>query len=207
VSWFAILLALASLGGGPSGAVRKQCAKAALTKHQKQQCKTVKKKAKKPVAKVKPRADGQPTTPGAQRDPNTPTTNGGGNDPSATPTPTPTPTPKPGSTPTPTPTATPTPTPDPIKYPSRAGVDLSEWQIRPAYRTLATERVVFSAANLGEDDHNLSVRASTTEYGKVDLSPGDTGSLVLQLPPGTYTLYCSLLGHEEQGMRADISVR
>ena len=65
----------------------------------------------------------------------------------------------------------------------------------------------FSAANLGEDDHNLSVRSGATEYGKVDLAPGDTGSLVLQLPPGTYTLYCSLQGHEAKGMAADIIVR
>ncbi len=66
---------------------------------------------------------------------------------------------------------------------------------------------MFSTANLGEDDHNLSVRSGGTEYGKVDVAPGDTGSLVLQLTPGTYTLYCSLVGHEEQGMRADITVR
>jgi type IV secretory pathway VirB10-like protein len=202
VSWFAILLALASLGGAPSGAARKQCAKAAVTKHQKQQCKTAtKKKTKtKPVAKVRPRQDPQPAPPGAQRKPDAPSGGGG-----ASPTPTPTPTPAPGETPTPTPP--PTATPDPVKYPSRTGVDLSEWIVRPTYRTLATGRVVFSTANLGEDDHNLSVRSGGTEYGKVDVAPGDTGSLVLQLAPGTYTLYCSLQGHEELGMRADISVR
>jgi plastocyanin len=201
VSWLAILLALAALGGSPSATVRKQCAKAAVTKHQKQQCKTVNKKKKpktKPVAKVKPPNDPQPSTPGAERRPDAPSGGGG-----ASPTPTPTPTPGPGATPTPTPVAT----PDPVKYPSRTGVDLSEWIVRPTYRTLAAGRVVFSSANLGEDDHNLSVRSGGTEYGKVDVAPGDTGSLVLQLAPGTYTLYCSLIGHEEQGMRADITVR
>jgi hypothetical protein len=200
VSWLAILLALAALGGAPSAAVRKQCAKAAVTKHQTQQCKTATKKTKtkktKPVAKVKPREEPQPTTPGGQRDPDAPSGGGG-----ASPMPTSTPTPAPGATPTPT------ATPDPVKYPSRTGVDLSEWIVRPTYRTLATGRVVFSSANLGEDDHNLSVRSGGTEYGKVDVAPGDTGSLVLQLAPGTYTLYCSLQGHEELGMRADISVR
>jgi plastocyanin len=199
VSWFAILLALAALGGGPSGAVRKQCVKAAVTKHQKQRCKTVKKS--KPVAKVKPREDGQPTTPGAQREPGAPSGSGGGDNPSATPTP------KPGATATPVPTVVATPTPDPVKYPARTGVDLSEWVIRPTYRTLATGRVVFNAANLGEDDHNLSVRSGATEYGRLDLAPGGTDSLVLELPTGTYTLYCSLQDHEQQGMRADITVR
>jgi len=203
VSWFAILLALASLGGAPSGAVRKQCVKAAVSQQHKQHCKTTAKKKKKkqqptkPVARTKPREDGQPSAPGAQRAPDAPASNGG--DPAAAPTPTP------RATPTPVPTAT--ATPDPVTYPSRTGVDLSEWIVRPTYRTLAAGRVVFSAANLGEDDHNLSVRAGATEYGNVELAPGDTGSLVLQLSPGTYTLYCSLLGHEEQGMRTDISVR
>ena len=200
MSWFAILLALAALGGSPSAAARKQCAKAAVSTHQKQQCKKAgAKKKKTPVAKVKPRSDTQPSTPGAQRDPSAPTSPGTGDEPA------PTPTPKPGATPPPTPV--PTATPDPIKYPARTGVDLSEWTVRPTYRTLATGRVTFNAANLGEDDHNLSVRSGATEYGKVDLAPGDTNSLVLQLPPGTYTLYCSLQGHEEQGMRADIIVR
>lgn len=202
MSWFTILLALAALGGGPQTAARKECARAAVTKHQKQQCKTVAKK-KRPVAKVKPRSTPAPSTPGAQRDPGSPS--GGGDAPSATPTPTPTP--KPGASPTPTPTPVPTATPDPIKYPSRTGVDLSEWIVRPTYRALATGRVVFSAANLGEDDHNLSVRGGGVEYGKVDVAPGDTGSLILQLAPGTYTLYCSLQGHEAQGMAANISVR
>ena len=202
MSWFAILLALASLGGAPSGAVRKQCVKAAVSQQHKQHCKTTAKKKKKkpqptkPVARTKPREDGQPSAPGAQRDAGRareqrrrprgrrrPRRRGRH------------------------PHRSPTATPDPVTYPSRTGVDLSEWIVRPTYRTLAAGRVVFSAANLGEDDHNLSVRAGATEYGNVELAPGDTGSLVLQLSPGTYTLYCSLLGHEEQGMRTDISVR
>ena len=45
------------------------------------------------------------------------------------------------------------------------------------------------------------------EYGRVDLHPGDTETLTLDLAAGTYTLYCSLLGHEDAGMRTDITVR
>jgi hypothetical protein len=194
VSWLAILLSLASLGGSaaPSKApVHKHCSSA------KQHCKkTVKPKKKTPVAKVKPREDAKPNTPAAPRK-DTPSDQG------ESPTPTPTATPGPGATPTPTPTAT----PDPIKYPSRTGVDLSEWTIRSSYRTLAAGRVVFSANNLGEDDHNLSVRSGGNEYGKVDVAPGENDALVLQLAPGVYTLYCSLTGHEDQGMVTDISVR
>ena len=98
-------------------------------------------------------------------------------------------------------------TPTPHRVTSSVTPDLSEWVLRPSYMTLASGRVVFNAANLGEDDHNLSVRGGGHEYGRVDVAPGDTGALVLQLPPGGYTLYCSLQGHEEQGMRAEVSVR
>ena len=191
MSWFAILLALASLGGAPSKPVSKKC-KASKTVHAAQKHCKVKKH---PKAKVKPRATPTPTpkpgTPGSPRD-DAPSTPGAA--------PTPTATPQPGATPTPTPTATPV-------YPSRTGVDLDEWVVRSSYRTLRAGTIDFNAANLGEDDHNLSVRGGGNEYGRLDLAPGDADTLKLTLAPGTYTLYCSLQGHEEQGMRTDISVR
>ena len=175
--WLAILLALASLGGGkPSASFKKRCAKAAVSAQQKQRCKRA---TAEQTPKPRPVA---PTAPGA---------------------PAPAATQAPAVTPAPAVTAT----PPPPAYPSRTGVDLTEWAVRPAYATLAGGRVVFNVANLGEDDHNLSVRGDGIEYGRVDGAPGNTGSLVLQLRPGTYTLYCSLQGHEEQGMSADVSVR
>jgi plastocyanin len=195
VSWFAILLALASLGGAPSKPVTKKC-KASKTVHTAQKNCKVKKH---PKAKVKPRATPTPTpkpgTPGSTRTPDSPSS---APEPGATPTPTP----KPGSTPPPTPTPTATPA-----YPSRTGVDLDEWVVRSSYRTLRAGTIDFNAANLGEDDHNLSVRAGTKDFGRLDLAPGDADTLRLTLAPGTYTLYCSLQGHEEQGMHTDISVR
>ena len=191
MSWFAILLALASLGGAPAKPVSKRC-KASKTVHAAQKHCKVKKK---PKGKVKPWATPTPTpranTPGSQRD----------DSPGATPTPTATPQP---GTPTPVPTATPTATP---VYPKRTGVDLDEWVVRSSYRTLAAGSIDFNAANLGEDDHNLSVRGGGKEYGRIDLAPGDADTLRITLTPGTYTLYCSLVGHEEQGMHTDISVR
>ena len=94
-------------------------------------------------------------------------------------------------------------------YPSRTGVDLDcEWIVRSSYRDAGGRAgSTFNANNLGEDDHNLSVRGGGHEYGKVDLAPGETGPLVVELPAGNYTLYCSLIGHEEAGMKLAISVR
>jgi plastocyanin len=190
VSWLAILLALASLGGSStaSRATPKKCGSA------KTHCKAKANPKPKKQAKPKPAATPAPSRPstlGAKRD----------DSPSSPDSPQATPTAAPPSSTTPTPTAT------PVTYPSRTGVELLEWRVRPAFRTLAAGRIDFNAANQGEDDHNLSVRAAGKEYGHIDLAPGEEGSLVLQLSAGTYTLYCSLPDHEEAGMRTDISVR
>jgi plastocyanin len=192
MSWFAILLALASLGGAPAKPVSHKC-KASKTVHAAQKhCKiSKKKKATKPRATPTPAP--KPSTPGAPRTPTDPTPQPGA-------TATPTATPAPGTSPTPTPTATPV-------YPSRTGVDLDEWIVRSSYHTLRAGTIDFNAANLGEDDHNLSIRGGGKEWGRLELAPGGADTLRVALTPGTYTLYCSLVGHEEQGMRTDVTVR
>jgi plastocyanin len=193
VKWLAILMALASLGGPTkSESLAKKCKSTSYAHKHKAACK----KVKKPAAN-KPSATPAPNTPSAPR---TPT------DPDATPTPTPTP--KPGASPTPTPTATATPTPTATPtYPKRTAVDLVEYDIRSSYATLAAGRVTFNANNLGEDDHNLTVRRGSEDLGAISLGPGDANPLVLDLAAGTYTLYCSLEDHEQKGMKLTISVR
>jgi plastocyanin len=199
VNWLAVLLAIASMGGSPlpSHKPHKPKCTAKVSKH----CTKAKPKkpSKKPVAKPKQPGASQPNAP---QDDSKPTTQR--SDPDATPTPTP----KPGATPTPTPTATATPiaTATPV-YPRRTAVDLVEWDIRSSYLTLAAGQVSFNANNLGEDDHNLSVRGGGKEWGQLDLVTGERATLSLSLPAGDYTLYCSLLGHEDAGMRLSISVR
>jgi plastocyanin len=103
----------------------------------------------------------------------------------------------------------PTPTPAPPRYPSRTSVDLDEWRVTPSYRTLAAGTVEFNAANLGEDDHDFSVRAGDVNLVTLPLplEEGGTGTVRLVMGPGTYTLYCSLPTHEEMGMKTDVTVR
>jgi hypothetical protein len=216
VSWLAILLTLASLGGNPAPAEvkpKKQCS-AKVTKHCKkatQKCKAkakakakarCKKKAKPkpkqtPTADTQPRDDAAPGTPAAPRHEAAPS-------PKPAPRATPTPTATPVATATPVPTATPAP---PGTYPTRTNVDLDEWFVRSSYRALAAGPIEFNVNNRGEDDHNLAVRGGGQEYGKLDVAPGESGSLTLNLWLGSYTLYCSLPDHEEAGMKVDINVR
>jgi uncharacterized cupredoxin-like copper-binding protein len=59
-----------------------------------------------------------------------------------------------------------------------------------------------------EDPHQLGVRvkggATVTESGIVD--PGGVVTKDVALDPGTYVLFCPLGTHEQQGMRAELTV-
>lgn len=199
MSWLAILIALAGIGGAPVKEAKPVKCPTAKTKAAK--AKPCKKTTKKPRA-------GKPGAPAPRPDsPSAP----GGEAPRATPTPAATP--RPGATATPTPTATPVATPTPAPpgtYPTRTNVDLTdirEWAVRPSYRILAAGSIDFNVNNRGEDDHNLTVRDGSRDLAQLDLAPGDTGTLTVELGLGTYTLYCSLPDHEASGMKATISVR
>ena len=146
MSWLAILLALASLGGAPAKPVSKQC-KASKTVHAAQKNCKVKKK---PKPKLKPQATPtptpKPTTPG-RRATLTPRRRDAPRDADARP--------RPRSRAHADAHADRDP-----GLSERTGVDLDEWVVRSSYRTLAAGTIDFNAANLGEDDHNLSVRAA-----------------------------------------------
>jgi FtsP/CotA-like multicopper oxidase with cupredoxin domain len=65
--------------------------------------------------------------------------------------------------------------------------------------------VMLNIANEGSVDHDVSVRelGVTSEL----LAAGETTVLDLgELAPGTYTLFCDVVGHESAGMRADLIV-
>jgi hypothetical protein len=181
VNWLAILLALAALGGNAApGAQKAKPRCAAHAKHcKKAPAKKHRSKPKAPAAPVVQPAPPVSAGPAPPAEPTATATPGG----------------------TPAPTATPNP------YPSRTGVDLTEWRVRSSYRTLAAGPIEFNVTDLGEDDHNLSVRGGGTEYGGIDLHPDEVDTLTLTLAPGTYTLYCNLPTHEDLGMSTVITVR
>jgi Copper binding proteins, plastocyanin/azurin family len=117
--------------------------------------------------------------------------------------------------PAPAPDPGPAPSPDPPgpALPSRTGVDLTDddangWRVTPAYRVLKAGDVEFNASNLGMDDHDFSIRnGAGTVLATEFLPPGEGATVRLTLAPAVYTLFCSLPGHEEVGMRADVTVR
>jgi hypothetical protein len=111
--------------------------------------------------------------------------------------------PGPTSTPAPAQTPTPTQTPPPT-YPSRTRVVLQEWSVTSSYIVMKAGALEFNVDNLGEDDHNLSIKGRDDT---VAVPPGGSDQLDVTLAPGTYTLYCSLPGHEDAGMRTTLTVK
>jgi plastocyanin len=76
--------------------------------------------------------------------------------------------------------------------------------------TVPAGEVVIEFVNHGQDEHNIhAVEPSAgTEAGGLgeNALPGTHTDLTLDLHAGSYTLFCSLPGHEAKGMKATLTV-
>lgn len=75
--------------------------------------------------------------------------------------------------------------------------------------TVPAGKVVIEFVNHGQDEHNLNAVEPTEESvaGSLPNTASNAHlSLTLDLHPGSYTLFCSLPGHEAKGMKATLVV-
>jgi plastocyanin len=90
------------------------------------------------------------------------------------------------------------------------GAALTEYALKLSRPTLAAGSVEVNAINYGMDDHDLTV---AEEGSGAILTPvvgaGGEAALTLDLAPGTYRVYCSLLdgAHDAAGMHATLTVQ
>jgi FtsP/CotA-like multicopper oxidase with cupredoxin domain/plastocyanin len=88
--------------------------------------------------------------------------------------------------------------------PAGTQVSLSEYKIEPSSITVSPGGSI-TVTNNGTVQHNLSIQGST--IATKQLSPGASETLDLKkLKPGTYTMYCSVPGHETSGMKGSLTV-
>ena len=81
---------------------------------------------------------------------------------------------------------------------------LTEFAIDPDHLMVPTGGVV-QVRNDGAVAHNLAVKDE--DYATSDLNPGDGATLDLAgLDPGTYTVICTVAGHEAAGMSGELMV-
>lgn len=85
-------------------------------------------------------------------------------------------------------------------------VVLTEYQIdMPA--SIPAGMITFDVANSGEMTHSFEVEGNGVEESlEDDLEPNQTASLEVELEPGTYTVYCPIGDHADQGMELELTV-
>ena len=88
--------------------------------------------------------------------------------------------------------------------PSSVSVELSEFDISPATITVAAGGSL-EVTNVGNAEHDLAVDG--TEIATPMLGGGESATLELgDLEPGTYTVICTVSGHEGAGMVGELVV-
>ena len=71
-----------------------------------------------------------------------------------------------------------------------------------------SSQVTIDFTNHSPLGHNVTIaNAKGTVLGHTPTFTGGTKVLTLDLPPGTYTFYCSVPGHEMAGMKGTLTVR
>ena len=90
-------------------------------------------------------------------------------------------------------------------------VDLAatDYKFSPSDPTVKSGEVTFNLKNDGQVTHSLEiedVNGSDQEL-EGDVSPGQSGTLKVNLPPGNYEFYCPVGNHKEMGMTGEITVK
>jgi len=94
--------------------------------------------------------------------------------------------------------------------PTAVGVGEHEWRIALYRPWVPAGLVKFNVRNFGEDGHDFVVRnrRGVVRARLPEIGAGERASVTARLMRrGRYTVYCSLPGHLELGMRAVLRVR
>jgi uncharacterized cupredoxin-like copper-binding protein len=90
-------------------------------------------------------------------------------------------------------------------------VDLSatDFKFAPSDPTVKSGEVTFTMTNDGQTAHSLEIEDVDGSDQEIegDVAPGQSGTLKVNLKPGTYEFYCPVDDHKEMGMEGEITVR
>jgi plastocyanin len=119
------------------------------------------------------------------------------------------PAPEATGSPAPAPSLPSSPPTEPEPEANRVAVKAVEYYFLLSRPTVRAGEVTVELNNQGQDPHNLNIRRNGDEGEPLQIP--ETASLQrnvakLDLPPGTYKLWCSLPEHEELGMHTTLVV-
>jgi uncharacterized cupredoxin-like copper-binding protein len=85
----------------------------------------------------------------------------------------------------------------------------TDYRFNPSEPTVKSGEVTFTLANDGQTGHSLEIEDVNGQDQELEgeVSPGQDGTLKVNLPPGKYEFYCPVDNHKEMGMEGDITVK
>jgi hypothetical protein len=87
-------------------------------------------------------------------------------------------------------------------------VALDEYRVDPSSASAASGVLTLIVRNYGRLSHNLVVSANGYEDGSTQaIPPGSEATLLLDLTPGVYTIYSSILNDDALGAHGTLTVR
>ena len=94
-----------------------------------------------------------------------------------------------------------------------------DYWVKPSETSVPAGKVTFDATNVGQLPHELMIEPMPMKMdapgqpneeaaqGMIeDMNPGESGSMTLDLKPGTYTLFCNVAGHYAMGQHTMFKV-
>ena len=86
-------------------------------------------------------------------------------------------------------------------------IELTEYSIKVP-PTIPSGHQTLTVVNAGKEAHSLVIESGGHQYKLPEpIHPGDRGTLVVELKPGPYTLYCPVDNHRGKGMATTVEVR
>jgi plastocyanin len=90
---------------------------------------------------------------------------------------------------------------------SAVGVSEREWSVTLSRLKVQHGSITFSIHNFGQDDHNIKIRKRGSQFGfSGRIRSGGTATIMVNLKPGVYWLFCGIPGHRALGMNAKLTV-
>jgi plastocyanin len=95
----------------------------------------------------------------------------------------------------------------PTPGPNTVNVTEKEFSITLAGgNTIAPGKTTFAVQNAGKIQHDLAIKGAGENVKTPLISGGQSKDLKANLNPGKYLFYCSVPGHEQAGMKVNVTV-